>query len=112
MGNGEIESAFNTELGHKLRVRRKQQGISQEDLGAQMGVHRNTINRWETGGAGMTVWDFLRACDGLQIQHLGMLPAKSYTWGEDVGDLQRERDRHTLKAIQAERDPPLRRDEA
>jgi len=104
---GAIEFAFNVELGRKLRDKRLQRRVSLEALGTQIGVHRNTIARWETGEFAMTVWDFLRACDALSCQHILLLPARGYTWGEDLGPMQRERDRYMRKAVQAERDPPL-----
>jgi DNA-binding XRE family transcriptional regulator len=109
MGNqtGLIEFAFNAELGRKLAGKRKQRGLSQSDLAAQIGVHRNTVSHWECGDLGMSVWDFLRAADALCCQHVMMLPARGYVWGDDVGPMQRERDRHMRKDVQAERDPPL-----
>lgn len=35
----------------KLLMLRKKQNLSQEELGAQLGVSRQTISKWELGGS-------------------------------------------------------------
>lgn len=35
----------------KLLMLRKKQNLSQEQLGAQLGVSRQTVSKWELGGS-------------------------------------------------------------
>ena len=37
------------ELGEKIKQRRKEKGITQEQFAEQVGVSRRTVSRWETG---------------------------------------------------------------
>lgn len=45
----EISSFASVPFGELLRILRKRQGIRQQTLAAQPGVHRNTIGVWERG---------------------------------------------------------------
>ena len=108
---GIIEIAFNLELGSKLKAKRRQLKMSQQSLAAEVGVHRNTLCRWEYGLMSCPLWMLLRLADVLGCNMVLFLPAQTFTWGEDLGPMQRERDRHMRRAVQAERDPPLTRDE-
>ena len=36
-------------LGEKIKERRKQAGLSQEQLAEQLGVSRQAISKWESG---------------------------------------------------------------
>lgn len=38
-------------LSEKILLLRKQQGLSQEALAEQLGVSRQAVSRWETGGS-------------------------------------------------------------
>ena len=38
-------------LGEKIKERRKQAGLSQEQLAEQLGVSRQAISKWESGKA-------------------------------------------------------------
>ena len=102
-----IEAKFYAELGRKLEGKRKQRGLSREDLARESGVHRNTILRWESGDSNVPIWNLLRVCDILSCQHLLLLPAREYTWGVELDPAQRERDRSMPKAVKSERDPAL-----
>ena len=108
---GPIEFAFNAELGRKLALRRRKCRMTQQAVGAMIGVHRNTIRRFEEGEVGLSVWQFLRVCDVLQCHHLLLLPARGFVWGPELLPLERERDRRMRKAVQAERDPELTEEE-
>lgn len=78
--------------------------MPQQTLAAEIGVHRNTLMRWEMGEGSLPLWMLLRICDVLCCQHLLLLPARTYTWGEDLPQLNAE---INLKArIQFERDRP------
>lgn len=39
------------ELGNSLFQARKRNGFSQEDAAEKLGVSRQTISKWETGGS-------------------------------------------------------------
>jgi DNA-binding XRE family transcriptional regulator len=41
--DGEIEALFYQELGRKLELRRKAQGLTEQALAAELGVHRNMV---------------------------------------------------------------------
>ena len=103
--DGEIESAFYRELGRKLELRRKAQGLTQQDLAAELGVHRNVLYRWESGISEMPLWMILRSADLLGCNHLFLMPSRDYTWGV-YHEYLRERD-PGKKAVQNERDPRL-----
>jgi transcriptional regulator with XRE-family HTH domain len=89
--DGEIEAAFYGQLGLKLREKRKQRGLSRNDVALAIGTHRNTILRWEMGDM-IPVWMLLRWCDVLSCQHFMMLPARELTWGRELPKITRERD--------------------
>ena len=104
--DGELEAAFYQELGRKLELRRKAQGMTQQALAAKLGVHRNMVYRWEAGESAVPLWMLLRAADLLGCNHLFLMPSKEYTWGL-YRDYLRERD-PGKKAVQNERDPALK----
>jgi len=106
---GRIEATFYREFGILLRRKRCQRGWSQQELATEIGVHRNTIARWEAGGEKVNIFMLLRAADILGCQHLLLLPARSFVWGEDLQRLLHERDPHFFggKKVQAERDPAI-----
>lgn len=110
MSDGEIESVFYREFGRKLAAKRKHRGFSQESLAAELGVHRNTVCRWERGESPIDLWVLLRLADLLSCQHLMLLPAREFTWGGPmVRRMQVERD--PASRIQQERDPQIWPDE-
>lgn len=55
---------FQTELGAEIRRLREEKKWSQERLGAKIGIHRNTLARYEAGDD-MPVMVFLRVCTAL-----------------------------------------------
>jgi DNA-binding XRE family transcriptional regulator len=109
MTRGEIESAFYLELGRKLEAKRKQLKMSRQSLAVEIGVHRNTIFRWEIAEASMGIWHLLRLCDVLRCNHLLMLPGLEFTWGGELRSMTTERD--PKRRIRYERDPPLAKTE-
>ncbi|WP_418725753.1 helix-turn-helix transcriptional regulator [Dysosmobacter sp.] len=38
-------------LGQRISGYRKALGVSQEELGARLGVSRQAVSKWETGGS-------------------------------------------------------------
>ena len=61
------ERAFYATVGAWIKMRRKAAKLSQEQLGARLGVHRNVVLRWESG-ASMTAWMYTRVCHELGKQ--------------------------------------------
>lgn len=52
---------FQTRLGDEIRRLREKKGWSQEYLGTRVGIHRNSVMRYEAG-ADIPVMVFLRTC--------------------------------------------------
>jgi DNA-binding XRE family transcriptional regulator len=99
-----VEAEFYRELGRKLEAKRKERGWNQQSLAAEIGCHRNTLMRYESGEQVIPLWMLLRVCDILCCQHLLLLPAREYTWGA-LPLYTHERD--PKKGVQAERDKPV-----
>jgi transcriptional regulator with XRE-family HTH domain len=55
---------FQNQLGAEIRRLREAKAWSQEKLGAKVGIHRNTMARYETGDD-IPVMVFLRICTAL-----------------------------------------------
>jgi DNA-binding XRE family transcriptional regulator len=100
---GTVERAFNEATGLSLLMHRKDQGFSQTALAVEIGVHRNTVMRWETGQAGIPLWHLMRIAYVLRISHLLLLPDRDLVWGIDLERTMSERD--PVEGIQQERDP-------
>lgn len=79
------ERAFDSEIGRIIESKRKERGISQQMLALSVGVHRNTLCRWESGERGCPLWMLLRIADVLCCNHLVLLPRREYTWGAGWG---------------------------
>ncbi len=54
------------EIGQKIRVRRKELHLSQDDLADRMGTSRNEISRHENGNNEMSVCTLTQYADALQ----------------------------------------------
>jgi transcriptional regulator with XRE-family HTH domain len=106
--HGDFEAQFAYEIGLRIRDKRLHRKMSREELGRRLGVHRNTVERWEDGGH-MSMWMFLRICDELSVPHTMMLPNHAIHLGAAIRQMVRERE--GKKPVQAERDPPLSHDE-
>lgn len=55
---------FQTQLGDEIRRLRTEKGWSQEQLGEKVGIHRNSVARYEAG-ADIPVMLFVRMCVAL-----------------------------------------------
>lgn len=108
---GVIESAFNRELGRKIEAKRKQRKICQQDLAREIGAHRNTLLRWESGEGAPPMWMLLRIADVLCCNHLLLLPDVGLTWGEAIMVAHERDSKKDLRHALIERDPPLRKEE-
>jgi DNA-binding XRE family transcriptional regulator len=102
-----IEARFASEMGRNIEAKRKQRQMNQETLGEAIGVHRNTICRWESGDCVISIWELLRLADILSCNHLLLLPSREYTWGPDLHRAVQERDGRMRKSVQSERDPAI-----
>lgn len=63
----ETDIAFLKEFGHKVRQRRKELGISQEELADRAGFHRTYIGMIERAERNITLSNLKRLTDALQI---------------------------------------------
>ena len=52
---------FQTQLGEEIRRLREGKNKSQEQLGAEVGIHRNTLARYEAG-ADIPIMAFIKIC--------------------------------------------------
>lgn len=103
--NGSVQTKFERELGHLIMTNRKNAGFTQIDLAAEIGVHRNTLSRWEDGDGSPDVWMLLRISYVLQRNHLLFLPGRELVWGSELAQAVEERD--PKKGVASERDPQL-----
>ena len=102
--DGEVEAAFYAECGRRIVAQRKRRKVSASELAAEVGVHRNTISRWESGDQAIPFWMLLRIADILECNHLFLTPGRDYTWGKYYAYL---RERDPKRGAQSERDPPI-----
>lgn len=63
-------------LGEKIQKERKEAGLSQEDLGEQLGVSRQAVSRWECNNGYPETEKLIRIC---QIFHVSL----DYLLGEE-----------------------------
>jgi len=57
----------NKEVGRRLRERRIQLGLTQEELAETLSVGPNTISRWETGERSIAVTDLPRVATAICV---------------------------------------------
>jgi transcriptional regulator with XRE-family HTH domain len=68
------EAQFNARLGQWLKQLRMNKKLTQRELGETIGAHRNTIGRYEEGGA-LPLYAFMRICEKLDVA-----PAEVVKW--------------------------------
>jgi transcriptional regulator with XRE-family HTH domain len=100
------EAEFTFEVGEKIRQKRIQRKMSREALARIVGVHRNSIWRWEEGDAPITMWMFLQICYALSMPHTQMLPGRSVQSSAMLQQLKGEQG-IGRRTVQFERDPPM-----
>ena len=103
--DGAIEQKFNEEVGRLIQLHRKDCGFSQTVLACEIGVHRNTLMRWEDGDAGVPLWHLMRIAYVLRLGHMIFLPGRELVWGSEAIAASRERD--PVASAKWERDPQL-----
>lgn len=91
--DGMVEAGFYFMLGQLIETKRKERKMTQTEVGNMIGVHRNTIMRWESGDMRMDVWQFIRLADALAVSHLKLLPPRQFTWGAGFEEMKYERDK-------------------
>jgi transcriptional regulator with XRE-family HTH domain len=61
-----LEAEFSVRLGMWLQQLRRNRKLSRRALGEAVGVHRNTVARFEHGTP-LHLWMFLRICEELEV---------------------------------------------
>ena len=109
MSDAALVEGLNAAIGGSLYSLRKAAKLNQTELGDALGLHRNTILRYEAGRE-MRVSDFLGICAVLGARPERLLDLHLQKREASARQLERERN-GDLKTIQLERDPPLTRAE-
>ncbi|MFF4834124.1 helix-turn-helix domain-containing protein [Streptomyces sp. NPDC001315] len=55
-------------IGERIRTRRRELRLSQEELGEHVGRDHKTIHRWETAATNMSITDLLLLADALDVE--------------------------------------------
>lgn len=110
IGDGQIEADFYREMGQLIEEKRKHRGIAMQGLAKEVGVHRNTMMRYESGEQSIPIWILLRVADVLCCNHLLLVPKHELVWG-GLREAIRERDPGRGKTVQRERDPIISMEE-
>lgn len=110
---------FNREMGRMIIAMRKKKKVTQSSLAVRVGLHRNTLHRYEVGDFDMPVQVLARIASALDSHLLALVPDARYTWeeparrrptkGEVLAELIEQRD--PKKGAQFERDPRLTKSE-
>ena len=98
-------STFAYELGLNLRQSRRKRRVQSGHLAAKLGIHRNTLSRWEHAEAEISLWDFLQYCAALDVSPTHLLPGWTMRAGMLAGQVEREN--QAKKSVKAQRDPLL-----
>lgn len=68
-----MEGELQRIVGRNIRRLRRQRGLSQEDLAAEIGVHRTYMGGVERGERNLTLRSLERLADRLGVSPLGLL---------------------------------------
>lgn len=112
-----IFKAFDREVGRRVSVYRTEKRMSRSALARKIGVHRNTLSRWERGLQSVRLIELLRVADILELSFMLLLPAPEFVWAlQPPGPApavrfppKKQVRRVTFSEIQSERDPMLTR---
>ncbi|MBD3287042.1 helix-turn-helix domain-containing protein [candidate division WOR-3 bacterium] len=58
---------FDELIGQRIRAARKERGLNQEELSLRLGIHRNSLVRYERGERGIDVDLLTRLADALEV---------------------------------------------
>ena len=54
-------------IGARIRMARRERGLTQDDLADQVGVSRSAVAQWETGRTGQITGNLSRIADVLEV---------------------------------------------
>ncbi len=74
------EKAFYERLGAHLEKMRKSRRLSVCKLSRMIGVHRNTLERWESNLQTVPLWGLLRIADCFGCTLLALIPQDAEVW--------------------------------
>lgn len=113
MTDGKIEATFAQRMGLLIRQRRIAAKLSRRELAVEVGVHMNTVFRWEIGEQVVNAWMMLRVADVVGCSFMALLPGREMVWGPELAAMVRERDARRIgkRSVQAERDPQTEQEE-
>jgi len=97
--------------GPEFRFLRKQMGLSTRELAEIMGVYRETVSRWETGGEpiGATSDRLIRLAYGVwSTPDAGKLPSHLQRIREALASIRRTRERRPVKMVLSPAALPVR----
>ncbi len=63
----EATGGVTREFGRRMRARREEQGLSQEDLAGRCGLHRTYIGSVERGERNVSLINIVRIADALDV---------------------------------------------
>jgi transcriptional regulator with XRE-family HTH domain len=55
------------DIGARIRVARREHGLTQDELADRVGVSRSAVAQWETGRTGQVTGNLSRIADALQV---------------------------------------------
>ena len=55
------------DIGTRIRMARRERGLTQDDLADQVGVSRSAVAQWETGRTGQITGNLSRIADVLEV---------------------------------------------
>jgi transcriptional regulator with XRE-family HTH domain len=74
--NGSTVPSIAAALAKNLARLRSERGLSQEELAAKVGVHRNTIHRYESGDGGATLAALAKLAEVLRVEETDLVSAE------------------------------------
>lgn len=66
-GNVETTGEITREFGDRMRARREEMGLSQEDLAGRCGLHRTYVGSVERGERNVSLINIVRIADALDV---------------------------------------------
>ncbi len=76
--------AVYAQLGQRIALHRKRQGLTQDDLGVALGVHGVVVSRWETATRRPSITDLLALSKALRVPLSVLLDAQEDTMTDNT----------------------------